>query len=154
MLAVLTILVAVFPCNAKTIGSAKPEKLTFRIVGVAEKVQKSGFSANRDVFVARATDKKGHADWVKIEYRYLGYEQEFQDELLSSGMTHTFVALRDHSCDESLQSLRTKYVIGANGRLAPVDILRNTGNDLTLESPAEQQLPCYIIQPRSYRGSK
>jgi len=151
---VLTVLIAIASCSAESIGSVKPQKLTFRIVGVAEKLQKSGFSVNRDVFLARAVDKKGPGDLVKIEYRYLGYEQDFPDHMLSSGMTHTFNAVRDHSCDESLQSLRTKYVMGANGRLAPIDILRYTGDDLTLDFPAERQLPCFVVQPRTYRGSR
>ena len=151
---ILAAMIAVVSCNAELLGSVKPQKLTFKIVGVTEKIQKSGFSANRDVFVARAVDKKGHADWIKVEYRYLGYEREFPDEMLSSGMAHTFVAVRDYSCDESLQSLRTKYVIDATGKLIPVDVLRYTGHDITLTFPAEQQLPCFVVHPKTYRGSQ
>ena len=134
--------------------SSKPKKLSFRIVGITEKIPKSGFSSNRDVFVATVVDKKGKTNWAKIVYRYLGYEDSFPDRLLSPDLLHEFLAVREPSCDESLASLGTKTITATDGRLSSVNILRYTTSEAAVESAGEQQLPCFVVQPRAYRGSR
>ena len=134
--------------------TAKPRKLSFRIVAEAEKLPRSGFSMNRDVYVAEIVDKHGAVRSAKVVYRYLGYEDDLPDEMLSYDQVHTFVARRDPSCDEAFQPLSTKLVPMPDGRLSAVGILRYTVSKSSADFSDDEVLPCYVIGPRNYRGSR
>ncbi len=91
---------------------------------------------------------------TKIVFRYLGHEDGLSNDFADFDLIHTFKALRDRSCDESWQSFSTKFVVGKDGNLLSVIIARYVSPDAVQDIPTNQVLPCYVITPQGYKGSK
>src|ERR1035441_4651397 len=93
----------------------KPQTMTFRIAAVTERIPRSSFSPNREIYLGYLVNGNKSYKSVKIVFRYLGYEGELSDEFADFDLIHTFKAIRDRSCDEPWQPFSTEFVVGKDG---------------------------------------
>jgi hypothetical protein len=153
VMALLSISVSVF-CIEPTTRRVKPQTVGFRIAAVTEHVARSGFSPNRETYLAYFVSKGQPDVTAKVVFRYLGYEDGLSEGFADFGLVHTFKAVRNRFCDESWQSFSTKFVVGRDSTLSAAVITRFVSTDAVRDIPDEQVLPCYVITPQGYRGSK
>lgn len=131
-----------------------PQTVKFRIAAVTEGVRKSGVSPNRETYLAYLIDSDKSYKSVKLVFRHLGYEDGLSADFADFALVHTFKALRERSCDETYESFSTKLVVGPAGKLQSVAVARYVSPDAAQDIPADQVLPCYVINPQGYKGSK
>ena len=133
---------------------AKSQKINVRILAAAAPIAKSGFSPNREIYVAEIVGRGRPAPIVKVVFRYLGYEDVLPETALSAEIVHAFNAVRDESCDESLQMLATKLIVNKDKTLSRVGTLRYSSYTNSQWATPDAVLPCYVTSPRDYRGVK
>lgn len=138
----------------ETFHPPKAQKMRFRIIAAADPVAKSGFSPNREIYVAELISSQNAPRYVKLVIRYLGYEDGFQATLLDSSFVHMFLAIQDRSCNESWGSLATKTVINKDRSFSEVNVLNYLNYDQPPIASEDPELLCYTSSPRSYRGSR
>ena len=131
----------------------KATRISFRIAAVTDHVPPSSFSPNRETYLAYLVLKGAPPTAVKVVFRYLNYEDGLSQDFADFGVVHTFMASRDRSCDESWQSFSTAVVMG-HGSLSASVVARFVSTAAVQDIPPEQVLPCYVIAPQGYKGSK
>lgn len=151
---VLTVSSLSAPCLEMMKAQKKPERIRFRIAAVTNHVPRSSFSPNRETYLAYLVPKAAPPTAAKIVFRYLSYEDGLSQDFADFGVVHTFKASRDRSCDESWQSFSTAVVTEHDSALSASVVARFVSTAAAQDIPPEQVLPCYVIAPQGYKGSK
>ncbi len=128
--------------------------MKFKIAAVTEQVPRSGYSPNRQTYLAYMIGADKSNKSVKLVFRYLGYEDGLSADFADFSFVHAFKAMRDRSCDESWQSFSTKFVVGQGGKLTTLTIARFVSPDAAQDIAADRVLPCYVINAQGYKGSR
>ena len=89
-----------------------------------------------------------------IVFRYMGYEDGVPEEFVDYDLVHTFKGVRDRTCDETWHSLSTKMEVMPGDKVVISDAIRYASADAMPDIPAEQLLPCYVVQAQGNRGSR
>lgn len=134
--------------------SHKAETVSFRIVAIADPIPRSGFSPNRDALLVTLKKKGDQSRPAKIVFRYMDYDDPFPAELIDYSVVHTFKAVRDRSCDETLHSFSTSTTVGKDGGFVVFESVRYTGGGEVPDLSPNDLLPCYVIEAKGYKGSK
>ena len=131
-----------------------PERITFKILAVADRIPISSFSLNRDSLLVMLTDETRPLELAKIKFTYMGYEYPFSPDLIDAELWHTFVAVRDRACDETWRSFSTKSQKGSTGVMVTSGVLTYTAGESAPDVDSGQILPCYAVRERGYKGSR
>jgi hypothetical protein len=131
-----------------------PGRITFKILAVADRIPVSSFSLNRDSLLVMLTDETRPLELAKIKFTYMGYEYPFSPDLIDAELWHTFVTVRDRTCDETWQSFSTKSQKGSTGVMVTSNVLTYIGGERVPDVEAAQLLPCYVVRERGYKGSR
>ncbi len=137
--------------------SIKKETVTVRLVGRASSAPVTSFGANYDSYVAAIQSSKNRNDapLVKLVYRFLNYDVRIPASLLDYQMALTFRAVRQADCDESTDSLLYNERVAPSGSVAGRDLTFIYAKDAVgITIPADTVLPCYVVTPADYKGSK
>ncbi len=153
-IALLVVLIFVSHASAARIRhQPDPERITFRVLAVADQIPISSFSPNRDSLLVMLTTETQPEELAKIKFSYMGYQYPFSPDLIKSGLWHTFVAMRDRSCDEAWLSFSTKSQTGSHGSPMTTNVLTYVLAESVPDVGARQMLPCYVVREQGYKGS-
>jgi hypothetical protein len=129
--------------------------VTVRLIGLASPLPVTSFGANYDSYVAAMRLRKDDVSLVKLVYRFMNYDPRFPASLVDYDFVHKFRAVREPDCDEAVDTMLFSHRITASGATA--------GRDLTFEYAKHAAqiavapptvLPCYVVSPADYKGSK
>lgn len=136
--------------------SPKKEVVSVRFVGRAASVPVTSFGANRSSFVAALHSRNSpDVSLVKIVYRFLTYDTSLPASVVDYDVVHRFRALRQTDCDEVADTLLYSHRLAPSGEILGRDFsFQYAKNASGITIPPAAVLPCYIVTPAGYKGSK
>lgn len=115
-----------------------------------------GFNVKVFILGMEASSKQGTLlTPVKVKYRFFNWQPILPQSFFDYSRRYELMVVRDHSCDETVESL--SYVQAADPSGKPI------GEDLVLRplegAPKELlkhdlRLPCYVLTPGNYKALK
>ncbi len=142
--------------SAANLGSSPKKRIvSFRLVGHAAPLPVTSFGANYETYVAALQSRDHQVSFVKLVYRFLPYDASLPASLMDYELVHRFRAVRQPDCDATAESLLYSAQVGPTGEL----LGRNfsfvySRHAAEIAIPAATLLPCYVVTPADYKGSK
>ena len=136
--------------------SLKIQSMSVRLVGRASSTPVTTFGANYQSFVAAFYAHNNHdVTLVKLVYRFLSYDQDLPAALMDYTLVHRFRARRQPDCDESADSILYSRHSSPSGKMLDREFsFSYARNAAGVTMPPAAILPCYVIAPADYKGSK
>jgi hypothetical protein len=137
----LLVVTATLPLCSASLYDAKPkpETIRFRLVASERPAPISATARNTDFYVVELQAKSGK-QLALLSYTFLHYESRIPDSLFTFERVLKFHAVRDKSCDSTME------------REAQFDLTYSDGAPQTID--VKTILPCYVATPRDYRGAE
>jgi len=121
----------------------KYQAIKVQLIAREKSLSLTTFGRNTDSYISESRLKHGQSELIRLSFRFLHQESRIPDSFLDYAAIHEFRALRDPSCDGSLQSLLHRSSSWKYAENAP-----------QIDATAETILPCYVVTPEDYKGSK
>lgn len=136
--------------------SLKTQYVSVRMVGRASSIPVTSFGANYQSFVAAFYAHNNHdVTLVKLVYRFLSYDQDLPAALMDYDLMHRFRARRQPDCDESADTILYSRHSSPSGKMLDREFSFSYAKNATgVTIPSAAILPCYVIAPADYKGSK
>lgn len=126
----------------------KKEPMRLRLVALAWNHPRSSFFSSDEIFIAEKELDKNETRLVKLVYEFLPYQPRLSEFGLDYMMLHELRAVRDASCDETLEQI----IVGPLGdwRQAQSQLKYSTdAPPLNLSRP-KSHLQCYVTSADDY----
>ncbi len=160
VVAALVLLIAISgPGRAYAAGIKKPKKqlVSVRFLGRAPLMPVTSFGANYESYVAalRSHSNKDEGSLVKLVYRFLTYDSRLPASLLDYNAVHRFRAVREPECDQTVEAMLygDRPVLPSGTQVSDFSFVY-ARNALPMQIPEAAVLPCYVVTPADYKGSK
>jgi hypothetical protein len=135
--------------------STKKQSVSVRLVGRTPPLPVTTFGANYQSFVATLQTNKDYATQVKLVYRFLSYDQGLPTAFMDYNYVHKFRAVRQPDCDESAATILYSRHSSPTGETLKSNLSFEYARSATGVAIAPTAvLPCYVVTPGDYQGSK
>jgi hypothetical protein len=137
----LLVITATLPLWSESLSDATPKSETIRLRLVARERSApiSTTARNNDLYVVELQTKSGK-QMALLSYTFLSYEPRIPDSLFTFERVLKFQAVRDKSCDSTVE------------REGQFGLTYSDGAPQTIDPKAV--LPCYVTTSRDYRGTE
>jgi hypothetical protein len=132
-------------------------KAVFRLVAREEPLP-TNTVANTEMFVAEMVEhqeQQANSKLVRLVFRSTNLGATLYGSNFDYSLLHTFRALRDESCDQTYKAVSTKYLFLSPWQyLGSANALEPAAGAPQISTSDDTVLPCYVITPSDYRGTK
>jgi hypothetical protein len=126
-----------------------------RLIAREQPVARTTFGENWDFYLAELQHKEGEHELVRLSYRFLHYQPEIPELAFDYSYRHSFRAVLDGECSGSIAAATRRYVFGPEKKIEiQKAALRYASAAPRIDEDSNAILPCYVIRPSGYIGSK
>ena len=134
----------------------KTQTIQFRLIATEDAQYITTLGSSSRSYIAAIESRTGEPQLARIVYRYRIGQAVFTGKLLDYTMLHKFRAVRDESCDVSVDALSYSYRFDESnqsflGKTLSLDYARFAPK---VEAGRDEVVPCYTLTPDSYKGSR
>ncbi len=154
----VAVLAAALPGGATSGIKQKPEHRVMHVRVVArvpvERLSTIGLNYESYVFEVSDQDDKLPSEWIKVSYRFHQRESRMPTALWDYSLLHKFRLTRDRSCDETWQTISTRYEFDQKGNFVGTkDALVFAENAPNPNLDVKTVLACYTVTPHDYQST-